>query len=49
MKVKAGVKDGLSEVSPLGQKELRGVVKAGQKPVKTKGSVKSDRGSFKLA
>lgn len=48
-KTTAGVKDGLSSVAPLGQKELRSETnEKSQRPVVKKESVKSDRGSFKF-
>ena len=49
MKVKAGVKDGLSSVKPLGQKQLRGETnEKSERPVAKSESVKSDRGSFTI-
>ena len=48
-KVKAGVKDGLSYVAPVDQKVLRSETnEKSQRPVCTKKSVKSDRGTFTL-
>lgn len=44
-----GVVDGLSAVEKCKPMKLRGEVKDGQKPTKTKGTVKSDRGSFPCA
>lgn len=44
-----GVVDGLSDVKKCKPMQLRGEVKAGQKPTKHKGSVKTDRGSFPCA